>query len=174
MRWEQKTIPHYVKKIAWLGMLVAVAFVLSYIEAMIPFATGLPGVKLGLAQLVTLFALYCMGAGEVWFTGLVRVSLSALLFGNAMTFLYGGAGTICSLCIMLLLKKCKWFSPVGVSIAGGVAHNIGQIICASLLMETVGLVWYLPVLMVAGTVSGFVIGMVGNTIIQRFQCRPLA
>jgi len=143
--------------------------VLSYIEVMIPFAVGLPGVKLGLSHLVTLFALYCMGVKEVWFTGLVRVTLAALLFGNAMTFLYGGAGTFCSLCVMLLLRKCRGFSPVGVSIAGGAAHNIGQILCASLLMETAGLTWYLPVLLVAGTVSGFVIGSVGNMIIHRFQ-----
>ena len=158
-----------VKKVATLGVLVGVALVLGYLESLVPFATGVPGVKLGLAHIVTLFALYRMDTWSVWITGIVRVALATLLFGNAMVLLYSVAGVVCSLCVMWLLRRCRWFSPVGVSIAGGAAHNIGQMICAACLMNTAGLIWYLPVLLLFGTVSGAVIGVLGSLLIARFK-----
>lgn len=158
-----------VKKIAVWGVLVSVSLVLGYIESMIPFAVGVPGVKLGLCHIVTLFALYRMDVGSVWMTGVVRVGLAALLFGNVMVLAYSAAGMVCSLSVMLLLKKCRCFSPVGVSVAGGAAHNMGQIICAACLMNTAGLIWYLPVLLLFGTVSGTLIGALGSLLINRLK-----
>lgn len=157
-----------VKRVALLGMLVAVAFVLSYIEAILPFSVGIPGIKLGLCHVVTIFALYRMRTGEVWFMGFVRVTLAALLFGNAMVWVYSAAGTVLSLLVMLLLKRSPRFSAVGVSIAGGVAHNVGQILCAAMLMETAGLIWYLPILLAAGGISGAMVGVLGGLLVHRF------
>lgn len=156
------------KHVAEWGMLVAVAFVLSYVEAILSLGIRLPGVKLGLCHLVTLYALYRMKPADVWMTGLVRVVMTGMLFGNAMTFIYGGFGTICSLAVMLSIRKCKCFSAVGVSVAGGAVHNIGQIFCASLLLETSGLIWYLPLLLITGTISGGIIGRLGCMMTKRF------
>ena len=164
---NREKVKNVTERVATLGVLTAVALVLTYVETVITMGIRLPGVKLGLCHLVTLFALYRMKTADVWLTGLVRVSLSALLFGNAMIFLYGGMGTLCSLAVMLLLRKCRYFSAVGVSVAGGAAHNIGQIICAALLLETGGLAWYLPFLLVAGTLSGVITGILGGMLIHR-------
>ena len=155
------------KKIAVWGVLVSVSLVLGYIESMIPFAVGIPGVKLGICHIVTLFALYRMDVPTVWMTGAVRVGLATLLFGNVMVLAYSAAGMVCSLLVMLLLKRFRCFSPVGVSIAGGAAHNIGQICCAAILMNTSRLIWYLPVLLLAGTVSGLLTGILSSVIISR-------
>ena len=158
-----------VKTVATLGMLVAVAFVLSYIEMALPISVGIPGVKLGLCHIVTLFSLYRLGPKSAWFTCFVRLALNTLLFGNAMVLLYSAAGAILSLVIMILLYQRPAFSPVGVSLAGGVGHNIGQILCAALMMETAGLVWYLPVLVLSGTVSGVIVGLLSGWLINRFE-----
>lgn len=156
-------------KVAVWGLLVGVSLVLGYLESLIPFGVGVPGVKLGLCHVVTLFALYRMSTTAVWITGAVRVTLASLLFGNAMVLLYSGAGMVCSLFFMLLLRKSKHFSTVGVSIAGGAAHNMGQMLCATALMQTAGLLWYLPVLLLAGTVSGTVTGLLGGVLISRYH-----
>jgi len=157
------------RRVAVLGMLVAAAFVLSYIEMLLHFSVGIPGVKLGLCHIVTLFALYRLGPRAAWFTGFVRLALNTLLFGNAMILLYSAAGTVLSLVVMMLLYKSPVFSKIGVSLAGGVSHNVGQIICAALMMETPGLVWYLPVLLVSGCFCGVIIGFLGGFLVDRFE-----
>ncbi len=156
-------------RVAVWGLLVGVSLVLGYLESLIPFGIGVPGVKLGLCHIVTLFALYRMSTGAVWITGAVRVTLASLLFGNVMVLVYSGAGMVCSLCVMLLLRRCKCFSAVGVSVAGGAAHNVGQMLCAAALMQTAGLLWYLPVLLLAGTVSGTLTGLLGGVLISRYK-----
>lgn len=159
------------RRIAEAGILTAAAFILSYLEAILPFSLGIPGVKLGLSHLVTVFALYRLPPWETVSVTLVRVLLAAFLFGNGASLAYSLAGAILSLTVMLILRRLPLFSPTGVSIAGGIAHNIGQLACAAFLMSTVRLGWYLPVLLAAGCVCGAVIGGVGAVLIGRVRVR---
>ncbi len=157
------------RRIAEAGILTAVAFILSYLEAILPFSIGVPGVKLGLSHLVTVFALYRLPVWETVSITLVRVLLAAFLFGNGASLAYSLAGALLSLTVMLILRRLPFFSPTGVSIAGGISHNVGQIACAALLMSTVSLVWYLPILIAAGCISGAVIGAAGSILIGRIK-----
>ena len=155
------------KKAAYMGMMTALAFVLSYLETLIPINLGVPGVKLGLANLVVIVALEMMGVKEACTLSLVRVVLVALLFGNGAALAYSVAGAALSLSLMGLLKKTGKFSSVGVSVAGGVAHNAGQILVAMALLETSRLAWYLPVLWVSGTIAGVLVGLVSGELVRR-------
>lgn len=161
------------KTAALMGVLVAVAFVLSYVEMVLHFSVGIPGVKLGLCHIVTLFALYRIGPKAAIFTCFVRIALNAWLFGNAMILAYSAAGAIFSLAVMLLLYRLPIFSPVGVSLAGGISHNVGQILCAAIMMETAGLVWYLPILLVSGCLSGVLVGLISGWLLRRFEHRHI-
>lgn len=154
------------KKTAYYGMFIALAFVLSYIEILIPFSLGIPGVKLGLANLVVLMTLYAMGEKDSFVISCVRIILVGFTFGNMAAIFYSLAGGLLSWLIMCACKRMKLFSMVGVSIAGGIAHNIGQIIVAALILDTLNLVYYLPVLLVAGTIMGFLIGILGSFLIK--------
>ena len=155
------------KNVALYGVLVALAFVLSYVEMLIPFSLGIPGVKLGLANLVTLAALYLLPVPGAAAVALCRIVLAGFAFGSLSSMLYALCGGVLSFLTMWLFKKLPLFSPVGVSVAGGVAHNIGQLVCAVLVMQTVSLSWYLPVLLLSGTVAGAVIGVLGGLVIRR-------
>ena len=154
-------------KVAKCGMMVALAFLLSYIEFLIPIPTGIPGVKLGLANLVIIVAVYLTGARNAFIIMVVRVVLTALTFGNMFYGLFSIVGGVLSLSLMLLCKKKDLFGKIGVSIVGGVSHNVGQILVAMLVLETPELVWYLPVLLLSGTVAGAVIGIVGGLLLER-------
>lgn len=164
---SRQTKREALRRITTAGILTAAAFILSYLEAVLPFSLGIPGVKLGLSHLVTVFALYRLTPWETVAITLVRVVLSALLFGNAASLAYSLAGALLSIAVMLLLCRLPVFSPIGVSVAGGICHNLGQLACAALLMSTVSLGWYLPVLLAAGCISGAVIGTVGGILIRR-------
>lgn len=162
------------RRVATVGVLTATAFFLSYLEAILPFSIGIPGVKLGLCHVVVVFALYRLSPWETGALTLVRVVLAALLFGSVASLAYSVAGAVLSLAVMLLLHRLRrgerpLFSPMGVSIAGGVAHNVGQIICAACLMQTPGLVWYLPILLVAGAATGAVVGILGGILVARVR-----
>ncbi len=126
------------KRIATMGMLVGIAFVLSYVEALFPFSIGLPGAKIGLANLAVLAALYLLGEKEAFGIALVRLILVAFTFGNLAAFLYSLGGMVCSYTGMVILKKCKLFSIIGVSCVGGVLHNIGQLLVAFFILKTKG------------------------------------
>ena len=154
-------------RVAKCGMMVALAFLLSYIEFLIPIPTGIPGVKLGLANLVIFAALYLTDVRNAFIIMVVRVILTALTFGNMFYGLFSIAGGVLSLLLMLLCKKKNLFGKVGVSIVGGVSHNVAQILVAMLVLETPELVWYLPVLLLSGTVAGAVIGIVGGLLLER-------
>ena len=132
------------KKLANMAMLVALAMIFSYVESLIPINFGIPGMKLGVANLVT---------------------VTGFLFGNGMSIVYSLAGGILSFLVMALMKRLKGFSVAGVSIAGGVSHNIGQIIVASVVVENLKLIYYLPALLIAGTVTGFVMGMISKKLL---------
>ncbi len=155
------------KNIPLYGILVALAFVFSYVEALMPFSLGIPGVKLGLANLVTLVALYLLPVPGAAAVALCRIVLAGFTFGSLSSMLYAFCGGTLSFLVMWLFKKLPMFSPVGVSVVGGVAHNIGQLICAILVMQTVSLSWYLPVLLLSGTIAGAVIGVLGGLVVQR-------
>lgn len=154
-------------RLASFGVFVALALIFSYIETLIPFQIGIPGVKLGLANLVIVIALYRMPVGEVYLLSGVRVVLTGFLFGNLMSILYSLAGGILSLTVMWGMKRIRSVSILGVSIAGGVFHNIGQLLAAALMVETYGVFSYLPVLLISGLLTGFVIGLVAGEMLKR-------
>ena len=155
------------KRIAKFALLVALAMVLSWLESLIPVSSAIPGVKLGLTNLVVLFALYRMGGKDAIILSLIRVVLVSLTFGNAFAFFYSFSGALLSFLIMWLMKKSGRFSTVGVSVAGGVGHNIGQILTAAIVLRSSGIFYYLPVLLLSGVAAGIGIGLAGAVLIQR-------
>lgn len=150
------------KKIANMAMLVVLAMIFSYVESLIPINFGVPGMKLGIANLVTVTGIYFLALPEILLVVVMRVLLIGFMFGNGMSIIYSLAGGILSVLVMTLLKKAKGFSEVGVSIAGGIAHNIGQLIVEAIVVENMKLVYYLPALLIAGTITGCLIGMLSK------------
>ena len=157
------------KKVAMLGLSIALAMIMSYIEVLVPLSFAVPGIKMGLANIVIIFVLYKIGTKEAILVSLIRVILVSLLFSNVMAMWYSLAGAVLSLGIMWILKKTDKFSVVGVSIAGGIMHNVGQIIMAVIVLGTEQIALYLPVLVITGTVTGVVIGIVSGLVINRFK-----
>lgn len=145
--------------VARCGILTALALVFSYIEALFPLPLGIPGIKLGLANLVVLSGLYLLPKKEVAAILIARIVLSGLLFGSMMSILYSLAGGIVSFLVMLAVKKTGRFSMVGVSILGGVFHNIGQLAAAVFVLSSPGLLYYFPALFVSGTLCGALVGV---------------
>jgi len=157
------------KKIAKMGMLVAVAFVLSYIEAMLPLNLGVPGIKAGLSNIVTVFSLYYFSPGMALGIAITRIVLCGLTFGSMSGLLYSLAGGMLSFTVMVILKKTGKFSVYGVSVAGGVFHNIGQILVAVAVLQNKMVAYYLPFLLVAGVIAGVVVGILAAVLIKRFK-----
>lgn len=156
-------------KAATYGMLIALAFILSFVETLIPIHLGIPGVKLGLANLVTIVGLYTLGIPGTIAVSLTRIVLVGFTFGNLFSMIYSLAGGSLSLLLMVICRKRGWFSTIGVSIIGGIGHNIGQICIASFVVQTTGIFYYLPVLLIAGTVAGTLIGILGGMIVERVK-----
>lgn len=157
------------KKIAYLGLLIALAFVFSYIEFLIPVNIGVPGAKLGLANLVIIVALYTLNEKDAFVLSMIRIVLVGFTFANLASMLYSLAGGILSFGAMVIAKKTQKLSITGVSVLGGVFHNIGQIIMAIWVVKTASLVYYLPVLMVSGIVAGVAIGVLGGMVTKRIK-----
>ena len=158
------------KKTALLGVITAVALILAYVEAMLPpLWAAVPGVKMGLPNLVIIFVLYRFGFKDAVAVSLIRLFVVALLFGNVMTLAYSAAGAALSLVLMAILKKTNRFSTTGVSVVGAVSHNLGQIIVAIFLFETVQLGYYMIVLAMTGTIAGVFIGIGANLLITRLK-----
>lgn len=154
------------KRLVLLAMLTAVAMILSYVESLLP-SVGIPGVKMGLANIAVIFALFRFGWKEAAALSLVRVVLVSLLFGSVGAMLYSLAGAVLSLAVMVLLRRIDRFSTVGISVAGGVAHNAGQILMAMLILQTKQLLGYLPVLAVSGIAGGVLTGLAAALLIRR-------
>lgn len=152
------------KRIAYSAMLVALAMIFSYVEILIPFSFGIPGIKLGLANLVVVVGLWIIPPMQVLGILIARIILVAFMFGNMSSLIYSLAGGLLSFCVMLLLKKCKGFSQIGISMAGGVSHNIGQLIVAALVVENLHVFYYAPILLIVGLVTGMLIGVVGQRV----------
>lgn len=154
------------KRLVLLAMLTAVAMILSYVESLLP-SVGIPGVKMGLANIAVIFALFRFGWKAAAALSLVRVVLVSLLFGSVGAMLYSLAGAVLSLAVMALLRRIDRFSTVGISVAGGVAHNAGQILMAMLILQTKQLLGYLPVLAVSGIAGGVLTGLAAALLIRR-------
>ena len=163
---------HSARKIALLGLCTAIAMVFAWVESQLPpLAVAVPGIKMGLPNIVIIFILYRIGWKEAAAVSFVRIVAVSLLFGNPVMIAYSLSGGFLSLLGMTLLQKTGWLSPVGVSVAGGVLHNVGQILMAMVIMSTAGLGYYLVVLAVTGTVSGIFVGLCGGFAVKRIRIR---
>ncbi|MBE6750164.1 MAG: Gx transporter family protein [Ruminococcaceae bacterium] len=155
------------RKTAVLGLLAACAIVLSYVEMLLPpIWAAVPGIKMGLTNIVILFVLYKFSLKYAAAISLTRLLVVLLLFGNFMTFAYSLAGAVLSLVIMAILKKTGWFSMVAVSIAGGISHNLGQVLVAMAVLQTKEIGYYMIALSVSGIVAGMIVGLVSALLIR--------
>ena len=157
------------RRLALLSALIAVAMILSYVESQIPAFVAVPGVKIGLSNIATVFALYTLGPSAAVTVSLVRVCLSALLFGNTVSLIYSLAGAALALAVMLVLMRIRLFSELGVSVGGGVAHNAGQVIAACLVMENAAISVYLAPLAVSGVIAGVAVGVASGLLVKRLE-----
>ena len=157
------------QKTAYLGFFLAVAMICSYVETLIPFHFGIPGVKLGLTNIVVILVLYLLGAKEAFLVSMLRILLTGLLFGNIFSIVYSLSGGILSFLVMLLLKKTNRLGCVSVSTAGGISHNVGQLLAACIMVRDFHIMFYIPVLLIAGLFTGFLIGLLGQELIFRLE-----
>ncbi len=154
---------------AYFGVFTALALIFSYVETLIPIQFGIPGAKLGLANLVIVIVLYKTDWKEALLLSVVRIVLSGFIFGNLFSIIYSLAGGILSLAVMAAIRKDKGFSVIGVSMAGGVCHNIGQLIVAMIVVQTYQVGYYLPVLLIAGLATGTLIGVISSGVLKRLS-----
>lgn len=157
------------KKMTTLALLVSVAMILSYIESLVPAFVAVPGVKLGLSNIATVFALYTLGWPSAIAVSVVRVLLSALLFGNIPSLVFSLAGAALALLAMIPLKRVDLFSSIGVSVVGAIFHNVGQVAAAAIVMKTIGVTYYLIPLLLSGTIAGVVIGIISGILVERIK-----
>lgn len=174
MQWHIKAMEHAMKKktvlkTAHYGCMLAFAMLVSYIEALMPFPAGIPGMKLGLANAVIVFCIYSFGLKPALCINVCRVVLSGLLFGNMYSLLYSLAGALVSFACMAILRKCKYLGITGVSIVGGVMHNVGQLILAVMITGVWVLLYYLPVLLLIGAITGFMNGLLAGLLHKRMH-----
>lgn len=155
------------ERAALYGVLIALGMIFGYVETLIPLSIGIPGVKLGLANLVVFAALYMMRPVDAFFISMVRILLTGLTFGNLFALLYSFAGGMLSFLVMKLCKERGWLGKMGVSVAGGISHNLGQLLVAALVLENTAVFTYFPVLLLSGTVTGALIGMLGGLVLKR-------
>ena len=148
-----------IKQIAMMAILIALSFVLSYVDSLIVLPFGIPGIKLGIANIAIIYTLYKIGAKEATVVSILRLVLSSILFGSVLTFLYSLVGAVLSLSLMIILKKYTNLALITISISGAVLHNIGQIIVAVIVMATKEIVFYLPILIITGILSGIGVGI---------------
>lgn len=155
--------------IAQIALLVALALIFSYVEAIIPYNPGIPGIKLGVANIVTVIALYKFGPKDALTVSIVRVLIAGLLFNGIFGACYAMAGAIVSLVGMIFLRKTGVFSVVGVSMAGGVLHNVGQLLVAAALIEDLKIFFYFPVLLFSGIIAGIAVGIAAALVFDRIK-----
>lgn len=155
------------RRLALSAMLAALALIFSYVEAMIPIPVPVPGIKLGIANLVIVTAIYKLGFRYAFTINCVRIVIAGLLFSGVFGMFYSFAGGILSIAVMYLLYRTGWFSMIGVSMAGGVAHNLGQLITACLIVSNVRLMSYFSILLFSGLFSGIAVGFLATLIYRR-------
>lgn len=154
-------------RLAVLGLVTTLALILSYVESLIPVFVGIPGVKLGLGNLATVFLLYRYTLKDTILVVIVRVFISGFMFGNLMSITFSLAGGLLSVVVMAALKRTQAFSVMGVSIVGGCMHNIGQLIIAAFVVSASALVYYVPALLISGVITGLLIGIGADILIKR-------
>lgn len=157
------------KKITFLGCVLAFATVLGYIEFLLPISIGIPGIKLGLANTAFVFLFYKVGFKEAFAVNIARIFITCLLFGNFLSAFYSVCGGMLGMLAMLAFKKLKLFGCVGISVIGGLFHNIGQLLAAGLILQTSSVFFYAPILAVSGVVTGFLIGVVSTILIKKLS-----
>ena len=155
------------RKTAYLGLFSAIAIIFGYVESLVPVFAGIPGIKLGLANLAVLFILDRYSLKEAALVSVVRILVIGFMFGNLFSILYSLAGAALSLTVMNLLKKHSDFSQIGISVAGGVTHNIGQLIVAMIVVSNTSLIVYAPALLIAGVVAGIAVGVLTKEVLGR-------
>lgn len=160
------------KKITYLGLLTGIALVLAYVEVLLPpLINSIPGIKIGLPNIAIIFVLYRFGVKYAAATSLVRIIIVSLLFGNPMSAIYSLSGGFLSLLVMSLMKKLPFFSTVSVSVAGGVLHNVGQILAAMVILNTKELGYYMIALAISGTIAGIFVGIASSVAIKKVPLR---
>lgn len=159
------------KKLTTMALTISFALILSFIESRIPAFVAIPGIKVGLANIAVIFALYKLGTKEAVVISLIRVFIVSMLFGNPISLIYSVGGAVLSLTSMILLKKLTPLSEVSVSVCGGVMHNIGQIATASFMLSTNVVIYYLPFLLLSGTIAGVVVGIASALLIKRVNVK---
>ncbi len=157
------------RKIALMGIMVTLALMLSYIESLIILPVGIPGIKVGLSNLAVVILLYICGPKEAALVNLVRILLASLLFGTGMSLVFSLAGGLLSFMIMAVSQRTSFFTPLGVSLLGGVFHNIAQLFAAALFFSSAVLIWYLPALLFSGIIAGSVVGFFAGILIKRIR-----
>ena len=155
------------KHVAFLGLMVALGLLFGYIESMFVLPVRIPGIRIGFSNIITVVTLYIMGPVNAFIVSIARVILSGVLFGNGISIIYALAGAIVSYTGMFVVYKINRFSAVGVSVIGGVLHNVGQIVAAMIITESVNVIYYIPVLIIVGTLAGCLVGIVSNILINR-------
>lgn len=165
----EKNQNNRIKKLAIGSALTALALIFSYVEFLLPISIGIPGIKLGLANIVIVIALYTLGTSYAFAINIVRIILSALLFGSMYSFVYSLAGGLLSFVVMYILYRCKVFSIVGVSMGGGVFHNMGQLMASAVVLQSPKIFSYFPVLCISGIITGIFIGIVSNLVVRRVE-----
>ncbi|WP_278632651.1 Gx transporter family protein [[Ruminococcus] lactaris] len=156
-------------KVAVFGVFTSLALILSYVELLIPINLGIPGMKLGLANLLVVILLYKCGPRDALLLSVIRILLSGLIFGNMFSIFYSLGGGLLSLAVMVFLKKTGQFTVAGISIGGGASHNVGQLLVAMFVVQTYQVGYYLPVLLIAGVITGAVIGILSAEVLKRTQ-----
>lgn len=157
------------KKIAQTAILASLAIIFGYVEGLFPLPIPVYGVKVGISNSVILSAIYMLNGGIAFGIMFIKTICSALLFQGFSAFLYSFSGGILSVFVMYILKKTGKFSIIGVSVAGGVMHNIGQLICAGVVLKTINIMYYLPILIICGIVAGVIIGIITKLILKRTE-----
>lgn len=154
------------KKVSVIGLFTAMALLLSCIENILPFRTGIPGIKLGIANLIIVIAFYFLPSGEVLSISLLRVFFLSVFSGSPFTTAFSFTGAIASFFAMYISYRRNSFSPVGISIIGGVTHNLAQLLISALLLNTPAFLWYSPVLLISGIITGLINGLITTKIIH--------
>ncbi len=157
------------KRVTFLGLSIALAMILSFVEHQIPALVAIPGIKVGLPNIVLVFLLYRVGWKDAVIVSIIRIILVSMLFGNVQMMTFSIAGAVLSLTGMILLKKLNWFSCVAVSVTGGILHNVGQIVAAVFWTGTAEIAFYLPALLISGTVAGTLIGILSGLMIEKMK-----
>lgn len=157
------------RRTALIGMYAAIAVVLSYVEMLLPITIGIPGAKPGFANIIIVFAIYSVSGVSAFIINFIRILIIGMLFGNFVSIAFSICGALVSLAVMLAVKRIKGIHSLGVSICGGVSHNLGQIAADSFLVKNYSIFYYLPVLMIAGILSGIVIGIVSGLLLKRLN-----